>query len=186
MLFRHRGWVDAWAERLHFFGYNPQFSVLRCCIIMTPFFFFFIFPVFTLVSVQSGKGIQDFNVTADPWDRISWQYKYFFQPFFRVALVLVCHYMSPTPVLVSWMSWLTSGALQEQDSIILVSTFQLWIFSDSVIVMKPSSLMSATLVQQREHKHADKGRGWHCPCSWQLAIGAIYLYYPNMPFSVLS
>lgn len=41
----------------------------------------------------------------------------------------------------------------------LVGPFQLRIFSDSMIVIKPSSLMSATLVQQREHKHADEGRG---------------------------
>lgn len=92
----------------------------------------------------------------------------------------------PTPGQVSCMSWLTSGTLQELDSMVLEGPSKLRIFSDSVIAIKPSSLTSATLAQQREHKHADKGRGWHCPCSWQLAIGAIYLYYPNMSFSVLS
>lgn len=145
-----------------------------------------ILPVFTFVSAQSGKGVQDFSVIADPWDSISWQQQQpniFSSPFLRVALVFVWHYMGPTPGLVSCMSWFTSGTL---DSMILVHPFQPWIFSASMIVIKPSSLMSATLVQQGEHKHADKGGRWHCPCSWQLAIGAICLYYPNMSFSVLS
>lgn len=112
--------------------------------------------------------------------------KHFFYPFLRVALVLVWHHPGPTPDLVSCMSWFTSATLQELESMNLVGPFQLRIFSDSMIVIKPSSLMSATLVQQREHKHADEGRGWHCPSLWQLAIGAIYWYYQNMSFAVLS
>lgn len=146
------------------------------------------FPAFTLVSEQSGKRIQDFSITADPWECISWQQHTNISsyPILRVALVLVWHYMGPTPGLLSCMSWVSSGILQELVSVVLAGPSKLGIFSDSVIVIKPSSLMSATRAQQREHKHADKGRGWHCPCSWQLAIGAIYLYYPNMSFSVLS
>lgn len=31
------------------------------------------FPASTLVPVQSGKGIQDFSITADPWESIYWQ-----------------------------------------------------------------------------------------------------------------
>lgn len=161
----------------------------QCWDIVFSWQYFLTFPAFTLVSAQSGRGIQDFSVTADPWDSISCQQRQpniFSSPFLRVALVLVWHYMGPTPGLVSCTSWVTAGTLQELDPMILVGPFQHGIVSDSMTVIELSSLMNATLVQQREHKHADKGRGWHCPCSWQLAIGVIYLYYPNMSFSVLS
>lgn len=159
--------------------------MLRCCILMTVFSYFPSLNFGFCAVCERDPGLQHHcrSMGQHSWQQHTNISSY---PILRVALVLVWHYVGPTPGLVSCMSWLTSGTLEELGSMVLVGPSKLCIFSDSVIAIKTSSLMSATLAQQREHKHADKGRGWHCPSSWQLAIGAIYLYYPNMSFSVLS
>lgn len=76
----------------------------------------------------------------------------------------------PQELLRSWTQWSSWVSASSGYSLIL------WLWSNP----------QAWWVQQSEHRHADKGRGRHCPFSWQLAIGAIYWYYPNMSFSVLS